>query len=215
MSNRHTINMLIKLSVIADESAAVAKADKEALKNATRAAYEDCASDILDCMATGATYNDARAIVRLALDAQCLDALYAAIGNGEVIYADLGKLLRKADKLASRLMACAYAVIMGAPDGKINKLEAFAAHMRRGYPLCRVSHMGLHARLSDSTDVIRSNAANVDPNEERIVALLAANEALAMELEAAKAALQAVVHGGEIIGTMAQKKGKQRSKIIA
>ena len=212
MSNRHTINMLIKLSVIADESAAVAKADKEALKNATRAAYEDCAADILDYMATGATYNDARAIVRLALDAQCLDALHAAIGNGEVVYADLGKLLRKADKLASRLMSCAYTVVMGAPDGKINKLETFAAHMRRGYPLCRVSHMGLTARLADSPDVTRATV-KVDPNEARIAALLAANEAMAMELEAAKAALQAVVHGGEIIGNMGQKKGRQRSKV--
>lgn len=212
MSNRQTINMLIKLSVIADESAAVAKADKEALKNATRAAYEDCAADMLYYMASGSTYNDARAIVRLALDAQCLDALHAAIGNGEVVYADLGKLLRKADKLASRLMACAYTVVMGTPDGKINKLETFAAHMRRGYPLCRVSHMGLTARLADSPDVTIA-AVKVDPNETRIAALLAANEAMAMELEAAKAALQAVVHGGEIIGNMGQKKGKQRSKV--
>ena len=213
MSNRQTINMLIKLSVIADESAAVAKADKEALKNATRAAYEDCATDMLDYMASGATYNDARAIVRLALDAQCLDALHAAIGNGEVVYADLGKLLRKADKLASRLMSCAYTVVMDAPDGKINKLETFAAHMRRGYPLCRVSHMGLTARLAGSPDVTRSNAEKVDPNEARIAALLAANEAMAMELEAAKAALQAVIHGGEIVGNMGQKKGRQRSKV--
>ena len=212
MSNRHTINMLIKLSVIADESAAIAKADKEALKNATRAAYEDCAADMLAYMATGAAYNDARNIVRLALDAQCLDALHAAIGNGEVVYADLGKLLRKADKLASRLMSCAYTVVMGAPDGKINKLETFAAHMRRGYPLCRVSHMGLTARLADSPDVTRA-AVKVDPNESRIAALLAANEAMAIELEAARAALQAVVHGGEIIGNMGQKKGKQRSKV--
>ena len=212
MSNRHTINMLIKLSVIADESAAIAKSDKEALKNATRAAYEDCAADMLDCMASGATYQDARAIVRLALDAQCLDALHAAIGNGEVVYADLGKLLRKADKLASRLMACAYTVVMDAPDGKINKLEAFAAHMRRGYPLCRVSHMGLTARLADSPDVTIA-AVKVDTNEARIAALLAANEALAMELEAAKVALQSVMHGGEIIGNMGQKKGKQRSKV--
>ena len=212
MSNRHTINMLIKLSVIADESAAIAKSDKEALKNATRAAYEDCAADMLDCMASGATYQDARNIVRLALDAQCLDALHAAIGNGEVVYADLGKLLRKADKLASRLMACAYTVVMDAPDGKINKLETFAAHMRRGYPLCRVSHMGLAARLADSPDVTRA-AVKVDPNEARIAALLAANEALAMELEAAKVALQSVMHGGEIIGNMGQKKGRQRSKV--
>ena len=214
MSNRQTINMLIKLSVIADESASIAKSDKEALKNATQAAYEDCATDMLDYMATGATYNDARNIVRLALDAQCLDALHAAIGNGEVVYADLGKLLRKADKLASRLMACAYTVVMDAPDGKINKLEAYAAHLRRGYPLCRVSHMGLTARLADSPDVTIA-AVKVDPNEARIAALLAANEALAMELEAAKAALQAVVHGGEIIGNMGQRTGKQRSKIIA
>ncbi len=111
MSNRQTINALLKLAVIADNSAALAKSDKEALKNATRAAYEDCAADMLDYMATGSTYHDARNIVRLALDAQCLDALHAAIGNGEVIYADFGKLLRKADKLASRLMACAYAVV--------------------------------------------------------------------------------------------------------
>ena len=204
--------MLIKLSVIADESAAIAKSDKEALKNATRAAYEDCAADMLDYMASGATYQDARNIVRLALDAQCLDALHAAIGNGEVVYADLGKLLRKADKLASRLMACAYTVVMDAPDGKINKLEAFAAHMRRGYPLCRVSHMGLTARLADSPDVTIA-AVKVDTNEARIAALLAANEALAMELEAAKVALQSVMHGGEIIGNMGQKKGRQRSKV--
>lgn len=213
MSNRQTINMLIKLSVIAEDSATVAKADKEALKNATRAAYEDCATDILDCMASGATYHDARAIVRLSLDAQCLDALHAAIGNGEVVYADLGKLLRKADKLASRLMACAYTIVMNTPDDKINKLEAYASHMRRGYPLCRVSHMGLTARLADSPDVTRSSVEKVDPNEARISALLAANEALAMELEAARAALQAVMHGGEIIGNMAQKKGRQRSKV--
>ncbi len=213
MSNRQTINMLIKLSVIADESAAVAKSDKESLKNATRAAYEDLAADILAAMSTGATYNDARAIVRLALDAQCLDALHAAIGSGEVVYADLGKLLRKADKLASRLMACAYTIVMDAPDGKINKLESYAAHMRRGYPLCRVSHMGLTARLADSPDVTRNSSEKVDPNEARIAALLAANEALAMELEAAKTALQAVVHGGEIIGNMGQKKGRQRSKV--
>lgn len=213
MSNRQTINMLIKLSIIADESATIAKSDKETLKNATRAAYEDIAADILDYMATGATYQDARNIVRLALDAQCLDALHAAIGNGEVAFGDLGKLIRKADKLASRIMACAYAVVMDAPDGKINKLEAFASHMRRGYPLCRVSHMGLPSRLADSPDVICNSSEKVDPNEARIVALLAANEALAMELEAAKAALQAVVHGGEIIGNMGQKKGRQRSKV--
>lgn len=213
MSNRHTINMLIKLSIIADESATIAKSDKEDLKNATRAAYEDIAADVLTAMSTGATYNDARAIVRLALDAQCLDALHAAIGSGDVVYADLGKLLRKADKLASRLMACAYTVVMGAPDGKINKLESYAAHMRRGYPLCRVSHMGLPSRLADSPDVTRNSSEKVDPNEARIAALLAANEALAMELEAAKAALQAVVHGGEIIGNMAQRKGRQRSKV--
>ena len=212
MSNRYTINQLMRLAVIADDSAHIAKADKEALKNATRAAYEDCAADTVELMATGADYNTAKGIVRASLDAQCLDALYAAIGAGEVIYADLGKLLRKADKLASRLMACAYAIIMEAPSGKINKLEAYASHLRRGYPLCRVSHMGLPARLADSPDVTRA-AEKVDPNEARIASLLAANEALAMELEAAKAALQAVVHGGEIIGNMAQKKGRQRSKV--
>jgi len=213
MSNRHTINMLIKLSVIADESAAIAKSDKEALKNATRAAYEDIAADIVETMVTGATYTDAARIARDTLDAQCNDVIFAAIQNNEVVFGDLGKLIRKADKLASRLMACAYAVIMEAPDGKINKLESFTSHMRRGYPLCRVSHMGLTARLSGSPDVTRNNAEKVDPNEARIAALLAANEAMAMELEAAKAALQAVVHGGEIIGNMAQKKGRQRSKV--
>ena len=213
MSNRYTINQLMRLAVIADESAAVAKVDKEALKNATRSAYMDCATDMIDLMSSGATYDDARSIVRSTIDAQCLDALYAAIGAGEVVYADLGKLVRKADKLASRLMSCAYTIIMGAPDGKINKLETFAAHMRRGYPLLRVSHMGLVARLADSPDVTRNSSIKVDPNEARIAALLAANEAMAMELEAARAALQAVVHGGEIIGNMGQKKGKQRSKV--
>jgi len=211
MSNRLTINQLMRLAVIADESAHVAKADKEALKNATRSAYLDIAADTLELMSTGADYNTAKGIVRASLDTQCLDALYAAIGAGEVIYADLGKLVRKADKLASRLMACAYAIIMGSGDAKINKLESFAAHMRKGYPLCRVSHMGQAARLAHTEEAFKP--AIVDSNAARIADLLAANETLAMELEAAKAALQAVVHGGEIIGNMGQKKGRQRSKV--
>lgn len=213
MSNRQSINALLKLAVIADNSAALAKADNAALKSATEQAYTDIAADIVETMVTGATYTDAARIARNTLDEQCNDVIFAALQANEIAFGDLGKLIRKADKLASRLMACAYTVVMGAPDGKINKLETFAAHMRRGYPLCRVSHMGLTARLSDSPDVTRNSSEKVDPNEARIAALLAANEALAMELEAAKAALQAVVHGGEIIGNMGQKKGKQRSKV--
>ena len=213
MSNRQSINALLKLAVIADNSAAIAKADSAALKSATEQAYSDIAADILETMATGCTYTDAARIARDSLDVQCNDVIFAAIQANEVAFGDLGKLIRKADKLASRLMACAYTIVMGAPDGKINKLETFAAHMRRGYPLCRVSHMGLPSRLADSPDVTRNSSEKVDPNEERIAALLAANEALAMELEAAKAALQAVVHGGEIIGNMDQKKGRQRSKV--
>ena len=213
MSNRQTIRALLQLAIIADTSAAIAKGDNAALKGATEQAYTDIAGDIIETMATGSTYADAARIARDTLDAQCNDVIFNAIQNNEVAFGDLGKLIRKADKLASRLMACAYAVIMEAPSGKINKLEAYAAHLRRGYQLCRVSHMGLTARLSDSPDVTRSNAAKADPNEARIAALLAANEAMAMELEAAKAALQAVVHGGEIIGNMGQKKGRQRSKV--
>lgn len=213
MSNRQSINALLKLAVIADNSAALAKADNAALKSATEQAYTDIAGDIIEMMVTGATYTDAARIARDTLDEQCNDVIFAALQANEIAFGDLGKLIRKADKLASRLMACAYTVVMNAPDGKINKLEAFAAHMRRGYPLCRVSHMGLPARLADSPDVTRNNAEKVDPNEARIAALLSANEALAMELEAAKAALQAVVHGGEIIGNMGQKKGRQRSKV--
>lgn len=215
MSNRQTIRALLQLAIIADASSALAKGDNAALKNATEQAYTDIAGDIMETMATGSTYADSARITRDTLDAQCNDVIFNAIQNNEVAFGDLGKLIRKADKLASRLMACAYAVVMEAPSGKINKLETFAAHMRRGYPLCRVSHMGLVARLADSPDVTRSQAEKADPNEARIAALLAANEAMAMELEAAKAALQAVVHGGEIIGNMGQKKGKQRSKIIA
>lgn len=213
MSNRQSINALLKLAVIADNSAALAKADNAALKSATEQAYTDIAADIVETMVTGATYTDAARIARDTLDEQCNDVIFAALQANEIAFGDLGKLIRKADKLASRLMACAYAVVMGAPDGKINKLETFAAHMRRGYPLCRVSHMGLPSRLADSPDVTRNSSEKVDPNEARIAALLAANEAMAMELEAARAALQAVVHGGEIIGNMGQKKGRQRSKV--
>lgn len=213
MSNRQSINALLKLAVIADNSAALAKADNAALKSATEQAYTDIAADIVETMVTGATYTDAARIARDTLDEQCNDVIFAALQANEIAFGDLGKLIRKADKLASRLMACAYTVVMSAPDGKINKLEAFAAHMRRGYPLLRVSHMGLPSRLADSPDVTRNSSEKVDPNEARIAALLAANEAMAMELEAARAALQAVVHGGEIIGNMGQKKGRQRSKV--
>ena len=216
MSNRQSINALLKLAVIADSSAAIAKADSAALKSATEQAYSDIAADILETMATGCTYTDAARIERDTLDSQCNDVIFTAIQNGEVAFGDLGKLIRKADKLASRLMACAYALVMASPAGKINDLERFAAHMRRGYPLCRVSHMGLDARLAKSQSVVGyEDNATMERRafEARIAELLAANEALAMELEAAKAALQAVVHGGEIIGNVSQKRGKQRSKV--
>ena len=216
MSNRQSINALLKLAVIADNSAAIAKADSAALKSATEQAYSDIAADIMESMATGCTYADAARIARDSLDVQCNDVIFAAIQANEVVFGDLGKLIRKADKLASRLMACAYTVVMDAPDGKINKLESYAAHMRRGYPLCRVSHMGLTARLADSPDIVTGeDHATMERRsfEARIAELLAANAMLAAAKESAESALAAVVHGGEIIGNMAQKRGKQRSKV--
>ena len=210
---KNSINSLLRLALVASASATIAKGDAENLKVATIGAYETVAANIIENMTMGADYVNAARIERDTLDSQCNDVIFNAIQNNEVAFGDLGKLIRKADKLASRLMACAYALVMEAPSGKINKLEAYAAHLRRGYQLCRVSHMGLPARLSGSPDVTRNNAEKADPNEARIAALLAANEAMAMELEAARAALQAVVHGGEIIGNMGQKKGRQRSKV--
>ena len=218
MSNRHTINILIKLTVIADSSAAIAKSDKEALKNATRAAYEDCAADIVETMVTGATYTDAARIARDTLDAQCNDVIFAALQANEIAFGDLGKLIRKADKLASRIMACAYTVVMGTPDGKINKLETFAAHMRRGYPLCRVSHMGLTARLADSPDVVTGeDHATIERRsyEARIAELLAANAMLVAAKDNAESALASIMHGGDLVGNMAQRKGRQRSKVVS
>jgi K+-sensing histidine kinase KdpD len=148
LSGNPWLSLLTPLAIIADASSALAKGDNAALKTATEQAYTDIASDIMETMATGSTYADSARIARDTLDAQCNDVIFNAIQNNEVAFGDLGKLIRKADKLASRLMACAYAVIMEAPSGKINKLEAYAAHLRRGYQLCRVSHMGLTARLS-------------------------------------------------------------------
>lgn len=218
MSNRQTIRALIQLAIIADTSAALAKGDNAALKNATEQAYTDIADDIIETMASGSTYNEAARIARDALDSQCNDVIFAAIQNNEVAFGDLGKLIRKADKLASRLMSCAYAVVMEAPSGKINKLEAYAAHLRRGYQLCRVSHMGLTARLAGTTSsVTKDDDATVERRayEARIAELLAANAMLAEAKESAEKALAAVIHGGSIIGNMSQRTGKQRSKIIA
>lgn len=219
MSNRQTINNLLRLAVIADESAALAKGDAAALKSATIQAYTDIAADIIETMSTGSTYNEAARITRDALDSQCNDVIFAAIQNNEVAFGDLGKLIRKADKLASRLMACAYTVVMEAPSGKINKLEVYAAHMRRGYPLCRVSHMGLTARLSGTISSVTKNDddATIERRayEARIAELVAANAMLAEAKESAEKALAAVVHGGSIIGNTAQRSGKQRSKVIA
>lgn len=218
MSNRQSINALLKLAVIADNSAALAKADNAALKSATEQAYTDIAGDIIETMVTGATYSEAARIARDTLDAQCNDVIFNAIQNNEVAFGDLGKLIRKADKLASRLMACAYAVIMEAPSGKINKLETFAAHMRRGYPLCRVSHMGLTARLADTvSNVTKEDDATIERRayEARIAELVTANAMLAEAKESAEKALAAVMHGGSIVGNMAQRSGKQRSKVVA
>lgn len=218
MSNRQSINALLKLAVIADNSAAIAKGDNAALKNATEQAYTDIAGDIMETMATGSTYADSARIARDTLDAQCNDVIFNAIQNNEVAFGDLGKLIRKADKLASRLMACAYAVVMEAPSGKINKLEAYASHMRRGYALCRVSHMGLTARLAGTvSNVTKEDDATIERRayEARIAELVAANAMLAEAKESAEKALAAVVHGGSIVGNMSQRTGKQRSKIIA
>ena len=216
MSNRHTIRALLQLAIIADASSALAKGDSAALKNATAQAYTDIADDILGTMATGSTYADSARIARDTLDAQCNDVIFAAIQANEVAFGDLGKLIRKADKLASRLMACAYAVIMEAPSGKINKLEAYAAHLRRGYPLCRVSHMGLAARLADTvSNVTKEDDAIIERRayEARIAELIAANAMLAEAKESAEKALAAVMHGGSIVGNMSQRTGKQRSKV--
>lgn len=216
MSNRQSINALLKLAVIADNSAALAKADNAALKSATEQAYTDIAADIVETMSTGSPYADAARIARDALDSQCNDVIFAAIQNNEVAFGDLGKLIRKADKLASRLMACAYAVVMEAPANKINKLETYAAHMRRGYPLLRVSHMGLTARLSGTiSSVTKDDDATIERRayEARIAELLAANAMLSEAKENAEKALAAVVHGGSIIGNMGQRTGKQRSKV--
>ena len=219
MSNRQSINALLKLAVIADNSAALAKADNAALKSATEQAYTDIAADIVETMVTGATYTDAARIARDTLDEQCNDVIFAALQANEIAFGDLGKLLRKADKLASRLMSCAYTVVMDAPQGKINDLERFAAHMRRGYQLCRVSHMGLTARLSGTISSVTKDdddaAIERRAYEARIAELLAANEMLATAKESAEKALAAVIHGGSIIGNMSQRTGKQRSKIIA
>lgn len=219
MSNT-TVYQLLKLSVLADESAKLARNDAENLKTATVDTFTGIAESILETMSTGSDYKTAASIARMELDKQCNDVIFNAIQNNEAQFADLGKLIRKADKLASRLMTCAYAIVHAAPSGKINKLETFAAHMRKGYPLCLVSHMGQAARLADSVDV----NVNVDVNpwekeranyEARIAELLTYNAMLAEAKEAAENAVNAVIHGGEIIGKVDQKKGRQRSRLVA
>lgn len=218
MSNA-TVYQLLKLSVLADESARLARSDAESLKTATVNTFTDIAANILETMSTGSDYRTAAGIARMELDRQCNDVIFNAIQNNEAQFSDLGKLIRKADKLASRLMTCAYSIVHSAPSGKINKLESFAAHMRKGYPLCLVSHMGQPARLADTVDV--NVDAVVNPwdvekasYEARIAELLAANAMLAMAKENAENAVNAVIHGGEIVGNVAQKRGKQRSRLV-
>lgn len=218
MSNA-TVYQLLKLSVLADESAKLARNDADNLKTATVDTFTNITTNILETMSTGSDYKTAAGIARAQLDAQCNDVIFNAIQNGDAQFADLGKLIRKADKLASRLMTCAYSIVHGAASGKINKLESFAAHMRKGYPLCLVSHMGQPARLADTVvddDVV------VDPWEKerarleaRIEELLAANAMLAEAKETALSAVNAVLHGGEIIGRIDQKRGRQRSRLVA
>ena len=213
---KNSINSLLRLALVASASATIAKGDAENLKVATIGAYETVAANIIENMTMGADYINAARIERDTLDSQCNDVIFAAIQNGEVAFGDLGRLIRKADKLASRLMACAYALVMASPAGKINDLERFAAHMRRGYPLCRVSHMGLDARLAKSQSVVTyEDNATMERRafEARIAELLAANAMMAAERDTAVSAVNAVIHGGEIVGNMGQTKGRQRSKV--
>ena len=214
---KNSINSLLRLALVASASATIAKGDAENLKVATIGAYETVAANIIENMTMGADYINAARIERDTLDSQCNDVIFAAIQNGEVAFGDLGKLIRKADKIAYRIMACAYALVMSASQGKINDLERFAAHMRRGYPLCRVSHMGLDARLAESQSVIteEDNASTERKAfEARIAELLAANAMLSAAKDTAEKAVNAVIHGGEIVGNMGQTRGKQRSKVV-
>lgn len=214
---KNSMNSLLCLALVASESAIVAKGDAEKLKAATTGAYETIAANIIENMMMGADYASAVRIERDTLDSQCNDVIFTAIQNNEVAFGDLGKLIRKADKLASRLMSCAYALVMSAPAGKINDLERFAAHLRRGYPLCRVSHMGLDARLAESPSVVTyEDSASIERRafEARIAELLAANAMLSAAKDTAEKAVNAVIHGGEIVGNMGQTRGKQRSKVV-
>lgn len=214
---KNSINSLLRLALVASASATIAKSDAEELKVATIGAYEAVASNIVDNMMIGSDYISAARIERDALDSQCNDVIFAAIQNGEVAFGDLSKLIRKADKIASRLMSCAYALVMLAPAGKINDLERFAAHLRRGYALCRVSHMRLDARLAESQSVVTyEDDASTERRafEARIAELLAANAMISAAKDSAESALAAVIHGGELVGNMGQTRGKQRSKVV-
>jgi len=172
MFNAPSLTRLVSLALTCDASSVAAKSDAAALTDATRQTFAVIYSHLVETVALGATLETTMGIIRNELDRQMMDMLMSHMGRISDVQA-IAPLIRKGQKLASRLMGCAYALFHGADsDAKINDLEKFAAMVRRGfYVRGRLESIEVAPEMSESEKHIKML-------EGRLAALLDANDTL-------------------------------------
>jgi len=172
MFNAPSLTRLVSLAITCDASSVAAKSDAAALTDATRQTFAEMSSHLVETVALGATLDTAMIIIRNELDRQMMDMVMSHMGQVSNVQG-IAPLIRKGQKLASRLMGCAYALFHGADsDAKINDLEKFAARVRRGfYVRGRLASIEVAPEMSESEK-------RIQVLEARIQALLEANDML-------------------------------------
>jgi len=207
-----SISSLVDLALFSDDSRKATQAASKALDLATRGAFNNAAASILSHMGQAASSDDAVAIVQAAISREAFDAVMLHSAN----IADLGLYVRKAQKLASRVMACAVAVVAGAcPSLRINRLEGIAAHIRKGFPL---SSLPLSLSGADEGRLAAVVVAG-DANDEGYALSLALAKIAELEATVAayRASFDAVMHGRSsvVMHNTAQRKGKGKTTLVA
>lgn len=217
-----SISSLVDLALFSDDARKASQAASAALDSATRGAFNNAAAAVLSHMGQGAGYDDALALVAASLSREAFDAVMLHAAD----IADLSAFIRKAQKLSSRVMACAVAVVAASLENvtasvkgepvpvaalKINTLERIAAHVRKGFTLASLpSLVGHTARLETvGAVVVTAEESELDKANSRIAEL----EALVADY---RASLDSLMHGNSVVsvGNTSRRRGKAQTSLV-
>lgn len=218
-----SISSLVDLALFSDDARKASQAASAALDTATRGAFNAAAAAALSHMRQGAGYDDALALVAASLSREAYDAVMIHASGLD----DLQAYVRKAQKLSSRVMACAVAVVAASLENvtasvkgepvpvsslKINSLEKIAAHVRKGFTLSSLpSLVGHMARLETvGAVVVTAEESELDKANARIAEL----EALVADY---RASLDSLMHGNSVVtvGNTSRRRGKAKTELAA